>query len=57
MVDGHRELEALRLRTQDYLALTDSMVLTLCDLFETIEEDAFAWAADVRTFLPVWLIA
>jgi len=30
-------------------------VLTLCDLFETIEEDASAWAADVRTFLPVWL--
>lgn len=57
MVDGQRELEALRLRTQDYLALTDSMVLTLCDLFETIEEDASAWAADVRTFLPMWLTA
>ena len=57
MVDGHRELESLRLRTQDYLALTDSMVLTLCDLFETIDEDASAWAADVRTFLPMWLTA
>ena len=57
MVDGHRELEALRLRAQDYLALTDSMVLTLCDLFETIEEDASSWAADVRTFLPIWLTA
>ncbi len=57
MVDGQRELEALRLRTQDYLALTDSMVLTLCGLFETIEEDACAWAADVRTFLPMWLTA
>jgi hypothetical protein len=32
------------------------MVLTLCDLFDTIHEDAAAWAADVRTFLPVWLI-
>ena len=57
MEDGHRDVEVLRLRTQDYLALIDSMVLTLGDLFETIEEDASAWAADVRTFLPVWLTA
>ena len=55
MAEGSRELEDLRLRTQDYVALTESMVLTLCDLFETIEEDASAWAADVRTFLPIWL--
>ncbi|MBA5874259.1 MAG: hypothetical protein GDA66_06875 [Nitrospira sp. CR1.2] len=55
MAEGSREREALRLRSQDYLALTESMVLTLCDLFHTIEEDASAWAADVRTFLPPWL--
>jgi len=33
------------------------MVLTLCDLFESIDEDADAWAADVRTFLPDWCMA
>jgi hypothetical protein len=32
------------------------MVLTLGDLFGTIDEDASAWAADVRTFLPSWLL-
>ena len=57
MADGTRELTDLRRRSQDYLALTESMVLTLCDLFETIDEDASVWAADVRTFLPDWLTA
>jgi len=45
----------LKRKAQDYLALTCSMVLTLTDLFETIEEDPAAWASDVRTFLPPWL--
>lgn len=56
MVEGKADLDGLRGRTQDYLALTESMVLTLGDLFETIDEDASAWAADVRTFLPSWLM-
>lgn len=47
----------LRQRAQRYLALTDSMVYTLCDLFDGIDEDTGAWAADVRTFLPQWLVA
>ena len=38
-----------------YLALTDRMVLTLSDLFESITEDPTAWAQDVRRFLPPWL--
>lgn len=42
-------------RAQDYLALTDQMVLTLSDLFESIAEDPTAWAQDVRKFLPEWL--
>ena len=57
MADGTVDLKGLRRRTQDYVVLTESMVLTLCDLFETIDEDASAWAADVRTFLPSWLTA
>jgi hypothetical protein len=39
------------------LALTNSMVRTLGDLFDSIDEDADAWAADVSTFLPQWLAA
>ena len=45
----------LRQRAQEYLALTDKMVLTLSDLFESIAEDPAAWAFDVRSYLPDWL--
>ena len=55
MADGRTDAEALRRRAQDYLALTDQMVLTLSDLFESIAEDPAAWAQDVRKFLPPWL--
>jgi rubrerythrin len=51
------DVEDLRHRAQEYLALTDAMVLTLCDLFESIDEDATVWAQDVRTFLPSWCSA
>ncbi len=54
---GETDVEDLRRRAQQYLALTDAMVLTLCDLFESIDEDATAWAQDVRTFLPAWCAA
>jgi GNAT superfamily N-acetyltransferase len=52
---GETDETDLNRRAQRYLALTDAMVLTLCDLFERIDEDATAWAQDVRTFLPEWL--
>ena len=54
---GETDVTDLRQRAQRYLALTDAMVLTLCDLFKSIDEDATAWAQDVRTFLPVWCSA
>lgn len=54
---GETDPESLGRRAQRYLALTDAMVLTLCDLFESIDEDATAWAQDVRTFLPSWCAA
>jgi len=54
---GETDVEDLRRRAQQYLALTDAMVLTLCDLLESIDEDATAWAQDVRTFLPSWCSA
>jgi len=53
---GETDVRDLRQRAQRYLALTDAMVFALCDLFDSIDEDATAWANDVRTFLPVWLI-
>jgi GNAT superfamily N-acetyltransferase len=55
MADGRTDAEALRCRAQDYLALTDEMVLGLSDLFESIAEDPTAWTQDVRKFLPPWL--
>jgi hypothetical protein len=55
MAEGRIDAETLRCRAQEYLALTDQMVLTLSDLFESIAEDPTAWAQDVRRFLPEWL--
>lgn len=52
---GETDVTDLNRRAQRYLALTDAMVFTLCDLFESINEDATAWAQDVRIFLPEWL--
>lgn len=57
IVRGDTDQETLGRRAQRYLALTDAMVVTLCDLFESIDEDATAWAQDVRTFLPDWCVA
>jgi hypothetical protein len=56
MGDGQIDAETLRHRAQVYLALTDQMVLTLSDLFESIAEDPTAWVHDVRKFLPEWLV-
>ena len=56
MAEGQIDAETLRRRAQDYLALTDQMVLTLSDLFESIAEDPTAWAQDVQKFLPEWLV-
>lgn len=53
--EGTAEPARLLARAKDYLALTEAMVLTLAQLFDTIDEDAAAWAADVRSFLPDWL--
>jgi hypothetical protein len=56
MAEGQIDAEMLRRRAQDYLALTDRMVLSLSDLFESIDEDPTAWARDARKFLPEWLV-
>ncbi len=54
---GETDRATLRQQAQRYLVLTDAMVLALCDLFESIDEDATAWTNDVRTFLPDWCVA
>jgi hypothetical protein len=51
---GETDVPDHRRRAQRYLALTDAIVFTLCDLFASIDEDAAAWAQDVWTFLPDW---
>jgi GNAT superfamily N-acetyltransferase len=56
MAEGQIDAEELCRRAQDYLVLTDRMVLTLSDLFESIDEDPTAWARDVQKFLPEWLV-
>ena len=56
MTEGRIDAETLRRRAHNYLALTDQMVLTLSDLFESIAEDPTAWANDARKFLPEWLV-
>jgi hypothetical protein len=53
---GRTTAETLRPRRQEYLALTDAMVTTVSDLFESIEEDPAAWASDVRSYVPSWLL-
>lgn len=53
---GETDHATLGRQAQRYLALTDAMVLTLCDVFDCIDEDATAWANDVRTFLPTWCV-
>jgi len=55
MAENALNLKAMRGRAQEYLGLCEAMVLALCDVFDTIDEDATAWAADVRTFVPTWL--
>ena len=55
--DGTTSPDQLRLRAQEYLALTERMVSTLGDLFESIEEDPQLYVAQARSYLPDWLTA
>ena len=52
---GETAFDALRPRALEYLALTETMVTTLANLFDDIKEDAAAWASDARAYLPAWL--
>lgn len=52
---GRADAGELSRKGQQYLSLTQAMVLTLAELFDDIEEDPAAWASDVKTYLPAWL--
>jgi hypothetical protein len=53
---GATSPDALRVRAQEYLALTDRMVSTLGDLFESIDEDPKLYMERAKSYLPAWLI-
>src|SRR5215472_6710367 len=55
IASGQTSTEALRPRGQEYLALTDAMVSTLNDLFESVDEDPSVWASDAKSYVPSWL--
>jgi hypothetical protein len=52
---GATSPDHLRVRAQEYLALTDRMVSTLGDLFESIDEDPQLYVARAKSYLPAWL--
>ena len=54
---GATSPDRLRDRAQEYLALTDRMVATLGDLFESIDEDPRLYMARAKGYLPEWLTA
>jgi hypothetical protein len=52
---GQAPPDTLRSRAQAYLELAQAMVMTLADLFISIDEDPSAWASDVQQYVPSWL--
>lgn len=54
---GTASSERLRGRAQDYLALTEGMVTTLGELFESINEDPRHYLEQAGSYLPGWLTA
>ena len=55
IASGQTSAEALQPCGQEYLALANAMVITLSDLFESIDEDPTVWASDAKSYVPAWL--
>jgi hypothetical protein len=53
---GETSPDALRSRGQEYLALTEAMIVTLSELFDSIDEAPSAYVADAKHHLPAWLL-
>lgn len=52
---GATSPEYLQGCAQEYLALTDRMLTTLGDLFESIDEDPQLYMERAKSYLPAWL--
>jgi len=52
---GRTDPGELSRKAEEYLSLTQTMVLSLAELFDNIEEDPSAWASDIQRYLPEWL--
>ncbi len=57
VASGRASSSSLRSCAQDYLELAMAMVTTLGDLFDDLHEDATAWASDIATYVPGWLLS
>lgn len=53
--EGRVSVEQLREKAPCYLALTKEMVMSLGDLFDSIDEDVTEWASGIDKYLPAWL--
>ena len=51
---GETSFEELRARAPVYLVLTDSIIRSLTELFESIDEDPATYISDARNYLPRW---
>jgi len=57
MAAGETSVEILRDRGQQYMDLTDEMVQTLDDLFESIDEHPQQYLSQAKRTWPSWLLA
>ena len=53
--NNETNLEQLRLRAQEYVHLADSMMLSVTELFLSINEDPHEYVRDFHRHLPHWL--
>jgi hypothetical protein len=55
--NGKASAERLRMLSPEYLGLAISVLASAQDLLESIDEDAAAYAAEVKDYVPRWLIS
>lgn len=55
IAEGETSPEALRARAPLYLGLIDTMISSLTELFESIDENPAVYISNARSYLPGWL--
>ena len=55
IAEGETSPEALRARAPLYLDLIDTMISSLTELFESIDENPAVYISNARSYLPGWL--